>query len=464
MASVQHKGNKYYAVYREVDPNTKESKSIWEPFDSEQEAESRLLEIKYQKDRGIFIAPNDQKISDYLKTFVEIYGTQNWGPSTYNSNVGLINNYIVPLIGDYKMKDFKSIQADKFIMDLSRTYTKQTKNSKVKEFLTDSRIEKIGKLLKTAFKQAEIWELVPKDPFKNTKLPKPEFKEREIWNASEIQHALDLCDDALLYIIINLAFSSSVRIGEALGLTWDCVAVDDESIANEDSYILIEKQLQRVNKDDVKLLRKCKVFYTFPSYVKRETKSSLMLIEPKTESSKRKIWLPTIVACMLRKWKDLQDENKDYMGNAYEDYNLVFANNMGRPITEEYVNHKLKAFQQANGLPEVVLHSLRHSSTTYKLKLNKGDLKATQGDTGHSTPDMIMKRYAHILDEDRKINAQKMEDSFYTQLNDVNRNKKESEPVNSMSDKKKESLEAFLSSLEESPDLREQLAKIISDK
>lgn len=30
------------------------------------------------------------------------------------------------------------------------------------------------------------------------------------------------------------------------------------------------------------------------------------------------------------------------------------------------------------GLPNVVFHSLRHSSTTYKLKLNHGDLKATQ--------------------------------------------------------------------------------------
>ena len=65
------------------------------------------------------------------------------------------------------------------------------------------------------------------------------------------------------------------------------------------------------------------------------------------------------------------------------------------------------------GLPNVVFHSLRHSSTTYKLKLNHGDLKATQGDTGHAEIDMITKVYAHILDEDRKINAQKFESAFY---------------------------------------------------
>ena len=60
--------------------------------------------------------------------------------------------------------------------------------------------------------------------------------------------------------------------------------------------------------------------------------------------------------------------------------------------------------------------SLRHSSTTYKLKLNHGDLKATQGDTGHAEIDMITSVYAHILDEDRKINAQKFESAFYAKV------------------------------------------------
>lgn len=65
----------------------------------------------------------------------------------------------------------------------------------------------------------------------------------------------------------------------------------------------------------------------------------------------------------------------------------------------------------------MVFHSLRHSSTTYKLKLNKGDIKATQGDTGHSQPDMVTQVYARILDEDRKVNAQRFEAGFYAKPN-----------------------------------------------
>lgn len=53
-------------------------------------------------------------------------------------------------------------------------------------------------------------------------------------------------------------------------------------------------------------------------------------------------------------------------------------------------------------------------------KLSKGDLKAVQGDGGWNTPDMITKRYAHILDEDRRKLAEEMDASFYgNKLDDV---------------------------------------------
>ncbi len=61
----------------------------------------------------------------------------------------------------------------------------------------------------------------------------------------------------------------------------------------------------------------------------------------------------------------------------------------------------------------IVFHSIRHTSAGLKLKISKGDLKAVQGDGGWNTPDMVTKRYAHILDEDRKNLASAMETSFY---------------------------------------------------
>lgn len=63
-------------------------------------------------------------------------------------------------------------------------------------------------------------------------------------------------------------------------------------------------------------------------------------------------------------------------GDEFTDYNLVFCNVNGRPIEGSVINRAFCELIEKNGLPRVVFHSLRHSSITYKLKLNGGDIKS----------------------------------------------------------------------------------------
>lgn len=72
------------------------------------------------------------------------------------------------------------------------------------------------------------------------------------------------------------------------------------------------------------------------------------------------------------------------MGDEYMDYNLI----------------------KEHDLSPVVFHSLRHTSVTYKLKLNGGDIKAVQGDSCHSQINMVTDVYSHIIDDDRRKNAE----------------------------------------------------------
>ena len=125
-------------------------------------------------------------------------------------------------------------------------------------------------------------------------------------------------------------------------------------------------------------------------------------------------------------------------------------------------DNTMKEFEKLRteaGLPNVVFHSLRHSSTTYKLKLNHGDLKATQGDTGHAQIDMITSIYAHILDEDRKINAQKFECAFYS--NPDLRNVK---PPKEQEQSQTVDLAALIEQLQKSPELANTLAALKKKK
>ena len=60
------------------------------------------------------------------------------------------------------------------------------------------------------------------------------------------------------------------------------------------------------------------------------------------------------------------------------------------------------------------------------LKLSGGDIKAVQGDSGHAQADMVTEVYGHIIDEDRRKNAEMMEKAFYNKEN-LNPQMKESE-------------------------------------
>ena len=277
MASIIKRKKSYSVVYNYTDENG-EVKQKWETWHTHQEALKRKSEIENQQFNGIFIPPNNQTVSEFLHDFVVLYGEKKWSMSTYDSNTGLIANYINPLIGDVAIQQVNTRFVDQFNRTLEKTKPVVNRNRKPKdESLPAQTRDKIHKLLSCAFKQAVKWEIIQKNPFEFSMYTRPKYKKRDIWNAEMIRTALDngrMCEGRVL----------------------------------------------------------------------------------------------------------------------------------------------LKAFEELRekaGLPNVVFHSLRHSSTTYKLKLNHGDLKATQGDTGHAQIDMITDIYAHILDEDRKVNAMKFESSFY---------------------------------------------------
>ena len=458
MASIIKRKKNYSIVYTYVDENG-ETKQKWETRTSYQEALKRKAEIESQKSSNSFLPPTNQNIAEFLSDFVSLYGEKRWGVSMYDSQNSLIANYINPIIGDMKVQDITTRVVDKYIQTLQKTPAVNTRTHHAKtEFVTNATIEKIIKLLRCAFKQAVRWELVAKNPFDNVVLPKVEYKKRDIWTADMIRTALDQCTDSKLYVAMNLAFACSLRMGEILGLTWSNVHISDEDIADDNAYVYIDKERARASKRAIEMLGQKDIYHVFTPLFPN-TSTRIILKKPKTDSSIRKVWLPKTLAYILREWKSAQDELRALLRDEYQDYDLVVALANGRPCEDRIILKSFEKLREKAGLPKVVFHSLRHSSTTYKLKLNHGDLKATQGDTGHAQIDMITSVYAHILDEDRKINAQKFESAFYANpdLRSVRPPEEPKEPAPATLD-----LESLVEQLRKSPELANTLAALLA--
>ena len=413
MASIKKRNNSFSVIY------TVNKKQIWETYKTHEEAQRRKLEIEYKKSNGTFVPPNPRTVNEFLEEYVNNYGKTKWSFSTHSHNSALINNYIIPNIGKMRLKDCTTRNMDFFFANLKTKNAVQQKGRHNSELITDRTIYDIHSILHNAFDFAVSWEYVEKNPITKNARPSIKRKKREIWTPEIARKALSLCDNLNLKVCMHLGLACSMRLDEILGLHWKYIDFGDVNNNFNDAKLNIVEELQRVHKNSHK---DREIKFTFPE-IKPNSKTKLVLKEPKTESSIRDVWIPPTVASILWQLKNQQQKLKDFLGNTYSDFDMVIAQNNGRPVEIRLIDKEFEKLIINNNLPKVVFHSLRHLSTSLKLIYTNGDIKGVQGDNGHAQATMTLDVYGHILDSKRKKNAQVFEDNFYGKSNENNNNK-----------------------------------------
>lgn len=421
---IRQKGNLFEIIYR-----CKGYKNIFtERFDTIEAAKFRVAQIEYEKSNDTFRPPlklgpgcalqkSQMTVSELMDSYVDIYGLNHWGENFLSCSKHRIEHYIKPYIGDVLVKDLTTRDIDKYYDLLQSKPAVVLKGHKVKnKTVSPDVIEKVHGLLRSAFNQAVRWGYVEINVVASAKPPKHKSKKREVWSSDTSKKALEICDDPILLPVMLLAIGCTTRIGEILGLTWDCVKASEEDVLNGTATVHINKELKRCNKDSLKELEakgRSDVIFTFPESKQTGCKTALVLKPPKTESSIRTVYFDKTVAEALQKVKEEQEQYKALLGPEYEDYGLVIAQANGKPVEGRFIAKRFKDFIKKNDLPPVVFHSLRHFSTSIKLTIGNGNIKAVQGDTGHSKSDMVTDVYAHIQDEDRRDLAKRVERDFF---------------------------------------------------
>ena len=448
MASIKQRKSKFSVIYWYMD-DTGERKQKWDTLETKKEAKARKAFIEfYQQTYGYVLVPLEEQfahqreeaeqaidtpddeitLKEFLVTFVNLYGVSKWSANTYSSKLSSINNYINPLIGDWKLNEITTKKLSQYYNGLLSVPEVPRANRKATgRCVQPANIKKIHDIIRCALNQAIRWEYIDtnkRNPASLATLPKIPKTRRKVWSVQTFREAVKATEDDLLSICMHLAFSCSMRIGEITGLTWVDVIIDEESIATNNAKVIINKELSRVNAEAMQKLKEKDILKIFPTQ-KPHCTTRLVLKTPKTETSNRVVWLPKTVAELLVQYKKDQQELKEFLGSAYNDYNLVIALDNGNPVESRIVRDRFQKLCEENDYEVVVFHSLRHLSTGYKLKMTNGDVKSVQGDTGHAEAEMVTDVYSEIIDEDRRFNAQKMDKEFYSTLNDDTDNPKQ---------------------------------------
>ena len=416
MASIVKRGKTYSVVWYEG--TGKERHQVWESGLSYTAARERKAKLEYEMSTNTHVDKNNILVSDFIYEYLEKYGTKKWAASTYDGNEGLLENYIHPYLGDKKVVDITTKAIDDFYHYLmTEAVTPLNKGKPRREHVTPSTIHDIHKVMRCAFKVAKRWGYIAQNPFLDVTLPDHYKSERKILTPEQVQRVLDYTDQPnnydyyVMHCALHMTFAGCMRGGEVGGSQWDRLKDSGE--------FSMDRVIDRIQIRLIDKLQKVHIYFKFPNLYSG-TKTAIILKEPKTEGSIRTIYFPQPVVQKLNNLKNIQERYKSELGSdGYMDYNLIICQANGRPFMTEHLNKRFKEILLEMNDPEIdpneiVYHSLRHTSATYKLRLSNGDLKAVQGDGGWSTSDMITKTYAHILDENRRILTQKMEDDFYT--------------------------------------------------
>lgn len=149
--------------------------------------------------------------------------------------------------------------------------------------------------------------------------------------------------------------TTGIRIGELCALQW-------KDIDLEKRILTVSKTMQRVQIQD------------------GDKKTKLIVTEPKSESSRRKIPIPQGMALFLEKFKG---KDSEYIVSGKE-----------KPIEPRAMQYRFQKILKNVNLPSVHFHALRHIFASTCIKLGF-DVKALSELLGHSTVELTLNRYVH---------------------------------------------------------------------
>lgn len=117
---------------------------------------------------------------------------------------------------------------------------------------------------------------------------------------------------------------------------------------------------------------------------------------PKTDRGRRAVPLDPQTVKALKKHRRRQADERLALGEAYQDYGLIFCRPDGTPIDPDVVSHIFIRLVRRFGLPLIRFHDLRHTFATLRLKAGI-PTEVVSRILGHKNPGITQVFYQHAV-------------------------------------------------------------------
>ncbi|MCC9311877.1 site-specific integrase [Kitasatospora sp. RB6PN24] len=222
----------------------------------------------------------------------------------------------------------------------------------------------IHSVLKSALEHAVREEEIPRNVARNVRMGTPRPRRFEPLTTEEARAFLAATHGHRLHALFELALHTGLRKGELLGLRWE-----DLDLAGGTASI--RRTLQRTNT------------------------AGLTALPTKTQSSERRIALPTPCLRSLEQHRDRQHQEREVAGEGWKHSGYVFTRPNGSPIEGATLTRHFNALLRRARLRHIRFHDLRHSAAT--LLLEQGvELVVIKELLGHAHIGVTATVYAHV--------------------------------------------------------------------
>jgi integrase len=331
--------------------------------ESRKRAKAKLESLPNLGGRSNGLPKSKLLLQEFLSGWLEDEHKHHIAHSTFKRYQSLANFHINPTIGNVELRKLTANHINSMI-----TVMREGGQSPRSQ-------QQARALLSVALQEAERKDYIAINPVK--KVRNPQLKRIEInpLTLAEVKRLLSTYEGTYMCARLHTALICGLRQGEALGLTWDDVDFENQTLN-------IRKQIQIVDGTQV-------------------------FTGLKTNKSRRLIALTDETVVALKAHKSLIERLELRGANNWLENNLVFPDELGGFCSPTVDYSEWKKALKLCGIAPKRLHDARHTAATLMYSQGIG-IETISRALGHSTSAITSKLYVHNSLEPQVVAAKAM--------------------------------------------------------
>lgn len=364
-------------------------------FRTRKEAEAALTTELGKIQTQTYIPPSKITVREYLSDewLPAVKGTVK--PTTYLNYEIHVGRHINPVLGNIPLQKLSAPAINAFYSRLlteprkpveplkSRKKTDEKAKVKAKkpvpkptmdpdadklpEPLSRLSIRKIHATLHKALVDAVRWNRITRNPADAADPPRTRAAmthEMKTWSAKELQAFLVSTRETRFYPLWLLLASTGMRRGEALGLRWEDVDMENARLSIRQNMVPV-------------------------GYV-------VHIGKPKNGRGRNVSVDPTTLSVLKAQRRKQLEEQMLWKKAGYVDSEYVFRQENGLPYHPDFVTQSFQKAVAASGQPRIRLHDLRHTHATLALQAGIHP-KVVSERLGHANISITLDVYSHAI-------------------------------------------------------------------